>query len=470
MSVRCSLVIFAVFLVSTSLASDANTHRSASEKLLSAGDYDGALRELDAAIKLDPKNHMDHFKRASINRILQRANQAVADLEKSIALNDKFAPALVNLGQVHLASGAFEKAKSLFSKALNIDSNSALARNGIASAERARNSMASVRQYAESGNWPYLRALIDEVLKDAPEYSEALLLRAKSSIAMRQSEEALQDTGRAIKSDPNNLEALALRGLIYFNMGDADLAMKHYQQCLKNDPEHSGCKAAFRKTKKVSKSLETIENFVGMGQNDEAYAEASSILALAAEVPTVQFKLYMTMCRCSFYKRDAKKTIEACEKALEIEERSLDTMNLLAEGYLLEDNLEEAGRWYAKMIEIEPHSQQAHQGQQKIEKLKKIKARKDYYKILGVTKSSDVKEIKKAYKKLALQWHPDKHQGEKDKEEAEAKFRDVAEAYEVLSSDELRARYDNGEDLQAQPQQDHGGFNQGGFRFHFNFG
>ena len=54
---------------------------------------------------------------------------------------------------------------------------------------------------------------------------------------------------------------------------------------------------------------------------------------------------------------------------------------------------------------------------------------KDYYKILGVAKNADEKEIKKAFRKLALKYHPDKNK-EKD---AEDKFKSIAEAYEVLS-------------------------------------
>ena len=55
---------------------------------------------------------------------------------------------------------------------------------------------------------------------------------------------------------------------------------------------------------------------------------------------------------------------------------------------------------------------------------------KDYYSILGVTKSASADEIKKAYRKLALQYHPDRNKGNKASEE---KFKEVTKAYEVLS-------------------------------------
>lgn len=66
-------------------------------------------------------------------------------------------------------------------------------------------------------------------------------------------------------------------------------------------------------------------------------------------------------------------------------------------------------------------------------------AKRDYYEVLGVAKSASLDDIKKAYRKLAIKYHPDKNPGDK---EAEAKFREATEAYEVLSDDKKRPIYD----------------------------
>src|SRR5882672_370811 len=66
-------------------------------------------------------------------------------------------------------------------------------------------------------------------------------------------------------------------------------------------------------------------------------------------------------------------------------------------------------------------------------------AKRDFYEILGVGKSSTEAEIKKAYRKVAIQFHPDKNPGNK---EAEEKFKEAAEAYEVLSDQEKKSHYD----------------------------
>ena len=64
---------------------------------------------------------------------------------------------------------------------------------------------------------------------------------------------------------------------------------------------------------------------------------------------------------------------------------------------------------------------------------------KDYYKMLGVSKSASAADIKKAYRKLALKYHPDQNKGDKG---AEAKFKEISEAYAVLSDAEKRKQYD----------------------------
>lgn len=77
-------------------------------------------------------------------------------------------------------------------------------------------------------------------------------------------------------------------------------------------------------------------------------------------------------------------------------------------------------------------------------------SKRDYYETLEVSKSAEEKEIKKAYKKLAMKFHPDRTQGDKKKEET---FKEIQEAYEVLKDDQKRAAYD---------QYGHAAFEQGG--------
>lgn len=103
-------------------------------------------------------------------------------------------------------------------------------------------------------------------------------------------------------------------------------------------------------------------------------------------------------------------------------------------------------------------------------------AKKDYYEVLGVSKNASDDEIKKAYRKLAVKYHPDKNPGDKA---AEEKFKEISEAHEVLADKQKRARYDQfghagvggaGAGSAGGNPFQNGSFNFNGQNFNFDFG
>ncbi len=94
-------------------------------------------------------------------------------------------------------------------------------------------------------------------------------------------------------------------------------------------------------------------------------------------------------------------------------------------------------------------------------------SKRDYYEILGIERSADAKEVKKAYRRLAMKYHPDRNP---DDASAEEKFKEATEAYEILSDEQKRGAYDQYGHAGVDPQAGGGGFSGGNGNFSDIFG
>jgi DnaJ family protein C protein 7 len=169
------------------------------------------------------------------------------------------------------------------------------------------------------------------------------------------------------------------------------------------------------------------------------------------------------LCHAKLLKNDA--ALEDLSKAIECNPDYSKAYMKRGEINTIIEDFEEAVRDYANVERISP----GQFGVKKILNEAKIKLkaskRKDYYKILNISKDADASDIKKAYRKLALVWHPDKNSGDTAQmTKAEKMFKDIGEAYAILSDPEKRQRYDSGVDIEdIENGHSHGhGFSSGG--------
>lgn len=171
-----------------------------------------------------------------------------------------------------------------------------------------------------------------------------------------------------------------------------------------------------------------------------------------------------------------KKGAQYCEEALQLNPNSLHGLLHQAQKQIDADEFEEAVR----TLETAKENHQAQKIQELLRKahtLLKRSKQKDYYKVLGVSRDADERDIKKAYRKLSKIYHPDKAAAQNiTPEEAQKKMAAINEAYEVLSDPELKQRFDNGDDPN-NPEQQQGGnpfhgspFGGGGQQFFFQQG
>ncbi|CAI5714932.1 unnamed protein product [Peronospora effusa] len=281
-----------------------------------------------------------------------------------------------------------------------------------------------------------------------------LTLTKQSALIVANAYDAISDLSSVLKLDPSNLVALQMRGEVLYSLGDKqslEAAQLHYRQGLHSDPEHKGIKALYRRLKKVLKYVNRAEDAMQREAHGEAVKEWQSAL-------------------------EAR---DACEKVVSFDSGNAQAFAKLSEAQIGLELYDDAVRSAKRALELDDSSQEFKEKLAQAEAALKQSKTKNYYKILGVSRRSDAKEIKKAYRKQALEWHPDKHtdKHETEREEVQKRFHDIAEAYEIMSNEETRAMYDRGKDVTGNPQQQQHNpfsnahtFQQGGRTFHFNFG
>lgn len=319
-----------------------------------------------------------------------------------------------------------------------------------------------------SQQWHRAYDIYSELLKSIDAPINILQNRAFCSFQQGNWYEAIADAGKILKIDSNHLQSLELRGTSYYILGELELALNHYKQALKLDPEHTGCKQGHKLIKKIMKTTEKYENALKGGQLEDGLKHLNDLLTIDPEHSLIAKKTKINIVKLYGEMKNYHKVKEFSEEILQIEEAEggsppTEILRLLGDAHMILEEFEQALYRYRKLNDL-AGNQEVQELIRKAEAAIKQAKQKDYYKILGVPRHANIKIIKKAYREGALQWHPDKHTGEDEKEKAEKQFQLIAEAYEVLSDDEKRRKYDRGEDV----FENQGGGGGGGFQHGFN--
>lgn len=335
-----------------------------------------------------------------------------------------------------------------------------------------------VNYWKASKHWDGALSALAELEKEGASREFVELERCEILFEAGKYYECVAEAMGILKRDSSNVAALLLRARAFFRLGELDAALNHLKQCLKVDAEHHDCKEEMESYTEWSATRSNYQKL--LAAQDWAKA-AVALRAARAHMPDVGVyvaEVNVGLCE-SFAKGGAtmaewEEGITVCARAAETGGSPESMREMRGDLHAKMGKYAEAIADFTAVLQAQPNNHRMRQRIQEMQNAKKLAERKDYYKILDLPRDCTKQQVKQQFRKLALIWHPDKFTKQDELEKANTMFQDINEAYDVLTDPDKRARYDRGEDVDQQPQQQHHGFNPfgggfGGQTFHFKF-
>jgi len=459
-----------IYLVSCVSQAEIEQHLNVGMNLLARGSYSDALTHFHAAVDADPSNYMSYYKRATVYMALSRSKPALADFDKILQLKPDFIKARQQRGSLLVKMGRLSEAHIDLENVVRHEPSNAEANMLYSMINTLEEKISDAKYYVKWNNHEQAIEVLTELLENIPWDPSIREMRSEAYLGLGNVPHAISDIRSVTKLTLDNTAGFYKLASLHYQIGEADEALTEIRECLKLDPDHKDCHPLYKKVKKVAKFLLSAKEASQADSWQECIESANKVLKNEPKIENIRFHAFDRICQCELKNGNTVDSRKACSEAIRINDEARLYCDR-AEAYLADDMFTEAVTDYRAALEREEDLQRAKEGIAKAQKLEKQASKRDYYKILGVKRTASKKEINKAYKKLAMQWHPDKHTEEEDKKIAEKKFMDIAAAKEVLTDEEMRQKYDNGEDpLDPEAGRGNGDgfpFRQGGQQFHF---
>ncbi|KAL1602648.1 hypothetical protein SLS60_006065 [Paraconiothyrium brasiliense] len=442
---------------------------------LASGNAQEALTYFDVAIQRDPKNYLTFFRRGAAYLSLGKTAQAQNDFDKVLELKPGFEGALVQRAKIRARKADWAAARKDYEAAGKTEA--------IAELEEAQGAAILAQEAAEKGDWETCVSQSGTAILVAGAAYDIRKTRAHCRFEKGEVVEGISDLQHLLQINTGDIEPhLQSSAMAFYSLGETEKGLKHIAQCLQSDPDSKACMKLRRREKNLDKELKKVRSafqkqqwatgvkyLVDRGEDNpgllkevkedfEGYVKDGYIFKNSPQ--GFYNELVEMTCEAYTEMNNFKKGAQYCEEALKLNPNSLHGLLHRAQKQIDADDFEEAIR----TLETAKENHQAQKIQDLLRKahtLLKRSKQKDYYKVLGVPRDADERDIKKAYRKLSKVNHPDKASAQGiTPEEAQKKMAAINEAYEVLSDPELKQRFDNGDDPNNPEQQ------QGGHPFH----
>jgi len=413
------------------------------------GDYKMAVEFYTRAIELVPENASYYANRAAAYMMLRKYREAIGDTSTSTRIDPSYVKAYSREGKLNLLLGDYAAALKCFEKVKELEPKNDTVNVDIQNANAVKSFDEKANESYKKGDYRRVVFLMDSALNHSSDSMHFKIAKAEALALLGRYQEAQEIANDCIFRDQTNVDAIYVRGICLYYQDNADKAFQHFQRVLQFSPDFEKAKSFFKKAKLQQSRKEAGNAAFKEGKFDDALKLYTEALEVDLNNKLFKAVLYTNRATVLAKLNRLQDAIENCNNAIKLDDTYIKAYLRRAKYYLDTEDYEKSVADYEKICQMEKTKENLTALKHAKLELKKSK-RKDYYKILGVSKDSSDDEIKKAYRKMALKEHPDRCQDEELKQEKESAFKEIGEAYSTLSDPKKKAAYDSGKDLEDE--------------------
>ena len=422
------------------------------------GNYTSALSHYTRAISQDPNEPNYYGNRSAAYYMLQRYAEALEDCVKGLTLQENHMKLLTRAGKCCLVLGRIDEARRYYAAAVSAYPDSDPVKTDAREAEETKENLEMYYQCRRNEQFPQANTFLDRVLAVATHSIDHKLLKAELLLDSMQPKEALEFVS-GLPQDVTGVRLLRALALHYSSPTISNEAKEIFQETLRIDPENERARSSLACMTEMERLKNEGNKHFQAGRSAEALAAYTQALELDPKHKFFNSTILANRAAAYMKQKDYLKALEDCNRSLALNPDYTKAYLRRANVHMQLEDYEEAVHDYNRVRDMDPSTPEIDDFIYLAKNNAKKKGKKDYYQILGVEKNVLDDQLKRAYRLLALKWHPDKNSDTQEKRAiAEKMFKDVNEAYAVLSDREKRRRYDMGMDVDGPDMGMGGGF------------
>ncbi|XP_015117799.1 dnaJ homolog subfamily C member 7 [Diachasma alloeum] len=399
--------------------------------LYKQGKFKQALAKYTKLIELCPTNANHYSNRSACYMMMEQYEHALIDARKTIEIDPKHIKAHTRLVKCAVSLGKTMVAETALTKLSEVDPS-----NEILAPQRKK--LKEVQKHLENeteavASKQYKKALL-EINKCLATCNKSIpfKLRKGEYLALlgryKDAEAAAKDV---LLVESSNIEAKYILGLCIYQ-SDVDRAVDYLRETLRLVPDHKKLVSLYKKAKKLADKKKAGNDAVKNRDYDEALKFYAEAMAVDPKNTGMKKKLHYNMALAYYKLGSLRKTIEECSKALGIDPMYMKALMRRGRCYMDLKEWEEAVKDLTRACKLDDDKDCRKLLDEAKQKLATVK--KDYYKIIGVSRNASQEDIKKAYRQQALLHHPDRHATATHEELKmhEKKFKEITQAYRII--------------------------------------